>query len=161
MVGLKIVFWPAILLLCLSLTLTRAEESGPFAPEWFEQGRRELAVILTDEGYYPRSLSVFKGEKIRFYLTNTAREDRCFMIQQKNIFLPVKTGELRSIVVEFEREEELSFHCPVGNMKGSITVLEHPAERRDRMAKREVASQKKSKIWMPRDDQSKPDLGAR
>lgn len=122
---------------------------------WFEASKREIAIIITDEGFYPRNFSVFQGEKITFYLTSTAREDRCFMIQQKGLFVPIYKNQLKVVDVEFEREETLDFHCPVGNMRGKISVLEHPEHRRDRLQKRELASESVTRqptIWLPREE---------
>jgi hypothetical protein len=122
---------------------------------WFEAAKREMAIIVTDEGFYPKNISVFQGEKITLYLTSTAQEDRCFMIQQKGIFVPVAKNQLKILEVEFDREETLDFHCPVGNMRGKISILEHPDHRRDRLQKRELASEsttRQPKIWMPREE---------
>ena len=129
-----------------------ASENDPFAAKSFEWPLREVAVIASSEGFYPRTISAFKGEKIRFYLTNTSHEDSCFMINSKEVFLPVKRGELTVVEVEFSREERVEFHCPAGNLKGSVTVLEHPKERALRLQKREVASDSRERIWMPREE---------
>jgi hypothetical protein len=122
---------------------------------WFDAAKREMAIIITDEGFYPQQLSVFQGEKVTFYLTSTAREDRCFMIANKEIFVPVYKNQLQIVEVEFKREETLDFHCPVGNMRGRISILEHPNHRKDRLQKRELASEsvtRQPKIWMPREE---------
>lgn len=129
-------------------------KSTPDDAYWFEGPYRELSIILTDDGYYPQRLNVFRGEKIRFYLANTGREDRCFMIQDKGIFTPVRKGEFKVVEVEFTHEEVLNFHCPVGNMRGKISVLEHPREIRQKRRMRELASESKTrapKVWMPRE----------
>jgi len=35
------------------------------------QAQREVSVIVTAEGYYPKSLTVFQGESVKFYVTST------------------------------------------------------------------------------------------
>ena len=48
--------------------------SHVFAAPVKEPPTREVAVIVTKEGYYPRSLSVFEGERIKFFVTSTLEE---------------------------------------------------------------------------------------
>lgn len=140
-------------ILSLFILSFKVLSEDPFAAQNFDQPLREIAVIATHEGFYPQSLSVFKGEKVRFYLTSTANIDKCFMINQKEVFVPVRRGEVTEVEVHFDREETIGFHCPVGAMKGRISVLEHPTERALRLRTRELASEKsRVKVWMPREE---------
>jgi hypothetical protein len=126
---------------------------GASEAHWFEAPKREMSIIVTDEGYYPRHFSVFRGEQIRFYLTNLGRQDSCFMLPEHEVFVPIKRHEFRVIEVSFSTEKTVSFHCPVGEIKGSVTVLEHPRDR-NKQKRRSLASevqQQHPPEWMPRD----------
>jgi hypothetical protein len=85
---------------------------------------REISVIVTKEGYYPKSLSVFEGEKIKFYVTSTVEES------------------------VFDRAGEFAFYCPGSKNDGKIVVIRKVVAQ----PKREVASDKNEPaVWMPKE----------
>jgi len=47
---------------------------------------REQAVIISKEGFYPNRLVVFKGEKVRFFVTAVGVDSACFNIPDKNVY---------------------------------------------------------------------------
>lgn len=127
-----------------------------FAEKSFERPLREVAIILTNEGFYPETIFAYKGERVRFYLTSVADKPKCFMLQEHNVFLSVGKGEVTEAEVDFNREEKVRFHCPADRMEGVISVHEHPREFEDRR-RREIASESKKQVlrpeaWMPKDD---------
>jgi hypothetical protein len=126
--------------------------------ESFETPVREVAVILTPEGAYPSSIFAYKGEKIRFYLSATTKRPSCFMVPQHNVFVAVPPGEVREASLVLKHKGELEFHCPTGNIKGALSVHEHPRDIRKRR-QRELASEQERnegpRIWMPQDDMKK------
>ncbi|MBT3586544.1 MAG: hypothetical protein HN509_16670 [Halobacteriovoraceae bacterium] len=111
---------------------------------------REHSVIVTKEGYYPKNISVFEGEKIRFYLTSTLKEPSCLLIQEKNLFLPAEKGKISEGEVFFKRPGKFKFYCPSGNIKGQITVLQKITE--EKKIKREIASKRPKPVWRPREE---------
>lgn len=128
------------------------------AVERLDQPVREVAVILTPEGAYPSSIFAYKGEKIRFYLSATTKRPSCFMVPHHDVFVAVPPGEVREASLVLEHQGELEFHCPTGNIKGSLSVHEHPREARERRQRELASEQEKAqgpKIWMPRDDMEK------
>ena len=64
-----------ILLLVFIPFLAMAVEGGKAQPT------REISIIVTKEGYYPKSLSVFEGEKVKFYVTSTLDEPHCMIVE--------------------------------------------------------------------------------
>jgi len=92
----------------------------------YEIPLREVAIILTDEGYYPQNIQFFVGENVRIYLTSTRTKPGCFYIPEKNVFQAVDPKKLAIVELFFEREQKLSFMCPTGKSIGQIVVAKHP-----------------------------------
>ncbi|EQC46397.1 hypothetical protein M899_1987 [Bacteriovorax sp. BSW11_IV] len=142
-------------MLALSMTLislqSYAIEETRFLGKKFDVPTREVALIVSDVGYFPNQLVVFKGEKVRFYITSTTDRPTCLMLKGKDLFVPAKKGVVSEADIYFDREENLELYCPSNNFKGKVSVFEHPDERRRREA-REIASEKKVKVWIPRDE---------
>ncbi len=118
-----------------------------FAAETKVQPVRELAVIVTREGYYPKSLSVFEGEKIKFYVTSTVEEPHCMIVESHKVFLAANKGKVTEAEVVFDKAGEFAFYCPSSKNDGKIVVLKKV------MPKREVASEKSQEaaLWTPKE----------
>jgi heme/copper-type cytochrome/quinol oxidase subunit 2 len=112
---------------------------------------RQQSVIVSKDGYFPNVIHAFSGEKLKFFVTSTTTRPSCFTLPSKDIFLPANKGEITESVVYFDKPGVYEFNCPAGGAKGKIVVREHPAERRARI-KREIASEKRIRIWRPRDE---------
>jgi hypothetical protein len=108
---------------------------------------REVAVIVTKEGYYPKSISVFEGEKIKFYVTATVEEPNCLLVESHKVFLAANKGKLTEGEVVFDTAGDYAFYCPGSKNDGKVVVLKKPNP------KREVASEKgsESMIWTPKE----------
>lgn len=121
--------------------------SNLFAAEPKVQPTREVAVIVTKEGYYPKTLSVFEGEKIKFYLTSTVEEPHCMIVEAHKVFLAANKGKVTETEVVFERAGQFAFYCPSSKNDGKIVVLKKS------MPKREVASEKPQEgmLWTPKE----------
>ncbi len=118
-----------------------------FAAETKVQPVRELAVIVTKEGYYPKSLSVFEGEKIKFYVTSTVEEPHCMIVESHKVFLAANKGKVTEAEVVFDKAGEFAFYCPSSKNDGKIVVLKKA------MPKSEVASEKSREgmLWTPKE----------
>ncbi|MCM2351725.1 MAG: cupredoxin domain-containing protein [Bacteriovoracaceae bacterium] len=112
-----------------------------------ERPLREVAVIVTQEGYYPKSLSVFEGEKIKFYVTSTVEEPHCMIVESHKVFLAANKGKVTEAEVVFDKAGEFSFYCPSSKNNGKVVVL------KKQVPKREVASEKKhdGMLWTPKE----------
>ena len=60
-------------------------------------GMREVSIIVTKEGYYPKSVSVFEGEKIRFFVTSTVEDPGCVIVESHKVFLAATKGKVTEI----------------------------------------------------------------
>jgi plastocyanin len=112
---------------------------------------RQQSVIVSSDGYFPNVIHAFSGEKLKFFVTSTTTRPSCFTLPAKDVFLPANKGEITESVVYFEKPGVYEFNCPAGGVKGKIVVREHPVARRERI-KREIASEKRVRIWRPRDE---------
>jgi plastocyanin len=121
--------------------------------EKLEVPRRDHSIIISPEGYYPSHISIFQGEKVRFFVTNTDEESSCLLLPDKKLYMEVRKGEISEGEAVFEKPGTYPFYCPKGKIKGQIVVLEKIQDK----IRRQVAqqnSERKSliKIWRPRDN---------
>ncbi|MEC7275486.1 MAG: hypothetical protein VXV96_04125 [Bdellovibrionota bacterium] len=129
-----------------------ALDEGPYSkPRKFELPQREISIIVTEEGFYPQKISVFKGEKVRFFVTSTTDSKNCFILKGKDLFLSAEKGKISEGTLLFDRKESVEFYCPTSIEKGRLTVLERPQDVKKERAQRTIASER-VKIWMPREE---------
>ncbi len=121
--------------------------SFAFAEEKKPQGIREVAIIVTKEGYYPKSLSVFEGEKIKFYVTSTVEEPNCMIVESHKVFMAANKGKVTEAEAVFDKAGQFAFYCPSSKNDGKIVVLKKSVPKRD------IASEKKheSMLWTPKE----------
>lgn len=108
---------------------------------------REVAVIVTKEGYYPKSISVFEGEKVKFFLTATVEEPTCLIVESHKVFMAANKGKVTEAETTFEKAGDFAFYCPGSKNDGKIVVLKKV------VPKREIASEKKHEgmLWTPKE----------
>lgn len=128
-----------LLLSFLSFPFTLLGQSAPL---------REVSIIFSDEGYYPKSISVFAGEKVRFFITSTSEKPHCFIVESHKLFLSATKGKIAEGEVTFDRPGSFSFYCPSSTNDGRVVVL----EKSDPNKTRGIASEKKDPLqWIPKD----------
>jgi hypothetical protein len=84
------------------------------------QPTREVAIIVTKEGYYPKHLSVFEGEKVKFYVTSTVEEPNCLIVESHKVFMAANKGKVTEAEVVFEHSGDFAFYCPSSKNDGKI-----------------------------------------
>lgn len=130
----------------------QALEESPYSKrKVFDTPVREQAIIVSEEGFYPKSISVFKGERVRFYVTSTTKEKSCFIVKGKQVFLSAEQGKISEGIVFFDQPGSFEFYCPTHGNKGRVTVLEKPKDKNKKRAQRTMASER-VKIWMPKEE---------
>lgn len=103
---------------------------------------REVSIIVTQEGYYPKSLSVFEGEKVKFFVTSTVENPSCVIVESHKVFLAASKGKVTEGEAVFDKAGEFAFYCPSSKNDGRIVVL-----KKKQQPQRNVASD----VWMPRE----------
>lgn len=112
-----------------------------------ENPLREVAVIVTQEGYYPKSISVFEGEKVKFYVTSTVEAPDCLIVESHKVFMAANKGKVTEAEAVFDKAGEFAFYCPSSKNDGKVVVLKKPQAK-----KREIASEKNdSMVWTPKE----------
>ncbi len=108
---------------------------------------REVAIIVTKEGYYPKSLSVFEGEKVKFFVTSTVEEPNCLIVESHKVFMATNKGKVTEAEAVFEHAGEFAFYCPSSKNDGKVVVL------KKQVPKRGIASENgnDAKHWMPKE----------
>lgn len=108
---------------------------------------REISIIVTKEGYYPKSLSVFEGEKVKFFVTSTVEEPNCMIVESHKVFMAANKGKVTEAEVTFDKAGEFAFYCPSSKNDGKVVVLKKAVSKRD------IASEKEGSpsVWMPKE----------
>ena len=121
--------------------LAMAVEGGKTQPT------REVSIIVTKEGYYPKSLSVFEGEKVKFYVTSTLDEPHCMIVEGHKVFLAANKGKVTEAEATFDKSGEFAFYCPSSKSDGKIVVMKR------HVPKREIASERATEgaLWTPKE----------
>ena len=129
-------------------TVYAVDDTPVFKAQKFTNPTREHSIIVTEEGFYPESISVFKGEKVRFFVTATTERKECFLIKGKEIFLSAEKGKVSEGIVMFNDPGTYQYYCPTNNYKGTISVIvkKDPNKPRRRVASETV------RIWMPKEE---------
>jgi plastocyanin len=134
---------------------TQALESTFAQTKKFDVPVREISLIATPEGYYPEAFSVFAGEKVRFYLTNTGNTPSCLMLPDKELFLSAQKGNVSEGTAFFPKTGVYKFYCPTGKIKGRITVIPRPKTEEELEAERKLASERmknRVRVWYPKEE---------
>ncbi|MFA6239205.1 MAG: hypothetical protein WC635_17835 [Bacteriovorax sp.] len=110
---------------------------------------REQAIIVSKDGFFPNRLVVFKGEKVRFFVTAVGVDTACFNIPAKNVYSSAATQKITETETYFDKVGIYQFNCPSNTWSGRVMVLEKPSDREESM-RRGLASDT-VKIWKPKE----------
>ncbi len=112
------------------------------------QSQREVSVIITAEGYYPKSLTVFQGETVKFFVTSTIEAPDCFLLQGHEVFLAANKGKITEAQTKFEHPGVYNYYCPSSKHQGKVTVLKKFVPQA--APSRKVASDDPA-VWTPKE----------
>ena len=118
----------------------------------FKVPLREQSIIISDEGYYPKTFSVVVGDKLKIYLTSTAKNQSCFMIKGKDTFLSAGLGKITEGEIRFDKVGVYEYYCPTGKISGSIVVRPKMQEDCPQKQNRETASKINGMSWRPKEE---------
>lgn len=120
----------------------------------FKNPKREISVIVTEQGYFPDKISVFEGEKVRFFVTSTIEGPDCFVVDKHKIFLAAEKGKLTEAETVFNVPGKYKFYCPSHKLNGHITVIEKLKISETKASEKKVRDvageyEQESKLWRP------------
>lgn len=147
-------FWTGHFLACLGIVFNAvfALEDGEIIKEKnFDRPVREISVIASKEGFYPERLTAFVGEKVKFFVTSSTDKPSCFFLQEKELFLSAEKGQVHTAEAYFDKEGVYDFYCPNGKIKGRLSVIERPDDKRRRQIASEM-EKKRVRVWHPREE---------
>ena len=121
-----------------------------FGEKVFDTPVREISVIITDDGFFPNKISAFEGEKVKFFVTSTAKDKQCFILQRHELFLGVANGAVNEGEVQLDIPGRFRFFCPSHKKQGFLTVIKRQVEV---VEAREPASVERPRYWTPRNDE--------
>ena len=113
---------------------------------------REQAIIIGKEGFYPNRLVVYKGEKVRFFVTSVGVDAACFNIPDKNVFSSPVKDKIAEAEVFFDKVGVFQFNCPNNTFTGRVMVLEKGSDREE--TKRRGLASDIVKVWKPKETPS-------
>ncbi len=140
---------------CFSVFLMRSSlgvQETYFNEQKLDVPGRDTAIIVGDEGFYPNRVVVFKGEKVKFFITNTTEQTQCFNIPDKNLFTTAQKGKIAEGETFFDKSGVYTFNCPNFKFTGRIIVIEKEADRKETM--RRGLANETVKVWKPKDEPS-------
>ena len=114
----------------------------------YQRPAREISIIATDEGFYPKNFSVFEGEKVRFFITSISTSPSCFVLENHDLFISANRGLIAEGEITFSKPGKTEFYCPANKRRGIITILKNKKKKSKRS--RSIASQTED-FWMPRE----------
>lgn len=118
----------------------------------FDVPYREQAIIVSKDGFFPNRLVVFKGEKVRFFVTAVGIDSACFNIPDKNVFATAASQKIAEAETFFDKVGIYQFNCPNNSFTGRVMVLEKASDKEESM-RRGLASDT-VKIWKPKETPS-------
>jgi len=136
----------------LSFQFLFALEESYFQKEKFDFPYREQAIIVTGTGFYPNRISVFKGERVRFFITALGDTKSCFNLDYKNVYSTATNGKLTEVETFFDKAGTFVFSCPNFSHHGRILVLEKEKDKEETL-RRGLASDV-IKVWQPKEKPS-------
>ncbi len=113
---------------------------------------REQAIIIGKDGFFPNRLVVYKGEKVRFFITAVGVEAACFNIPDKQVFSSSPKEKITEKEVYFDKVGIYTFNCPNNPFNGRVMVLEKNSDKAE-TERRGLASDV-VKVWKPKETPS-------
>ena len=95
-----------VILVAFSAT---ALEEDYFQSEFYTSGKRDVSVIASPEGYYPKDVVVFAGEEVQFFVTGSNQFPSCFILENSKVFLPANPGHISEAAISSKDLENLGF----------------------------------------------------
>jgi plastocyanin domain-containing protein len=118
----------------------------------FDVPYREQAVIISKDGFFPNRLVVFKGEKVRFFITAVGVDSACFNIPDKNVFSSTTSQKIAETETYFDKAGVFQFNCPNNTFSGRIMVIEKESDRLE--SQRRGLASDTVKVWRPKETPS-------
>ncbi len=138
---MKLIVFYILFSLCFSAISKEKERN-------FKVPKRVISIIVSEEGFYPNSLSVFRGEEIELYATSVTDKPSCLMIKDHDVFLGLKKGEIKGIEFTVEKAGNFSLYCPSVRSSGEMVVIDN---KKIIKVKRSSASVSEIDAWIPRE----------
>lgn len=113
---------------------------------------REMGIIISKDGFFPNRIVVYKGEKVRFFVTSAGVESACFNIPDKNVFTTSGKDKIAESEVYFDKVGIFQFNCPNNTFTGRVMVLEKASDRLE--SERRGLASDMVKIWKPKETPS-------
>lgn len=145
-----------IMLTTITLPVAKSQVYDHHSFQKFKAPQRDFSVIVTNEGYYPDRMIVFEGEKVRFFVTSTTTDSKCFILEDHEVFLPANKGKISEAEVVLDKAGEYSFYCPSFAHRGKLVVLgererAQPVVKVNRDPASSTSLRQNEQGWVPRE----------
>ncbi len=116
----------------------------------FKNPIREIAIIITEDGYLPEKIVAFQNEKIYLHLTSVDKKINCFLLPKQNYFISLERGDIKGGEFLFEESGNYHFSCPAREISGEFVILDRVSKSSDRAVAQDVDDNKYTKGWVPK-----------
>lgn len=103
---------------------TSPANTKPTTTSTSRTGIQEIAVIVSDTGFFPSAVFVTKDIPVRLFVTNASRKPLCIMMDQYQVRRQVRTQKVEEIEFTPSSAGQFRFYCPVNGMEGTLLVKE-------------------------------------
>lgn len=83
---------------------------------------QEIAVIATEDGFFPKTIMVSKEVPVRLYITGASSNTLCFMMDAFQVRRQIRSHKVEEIHLTAKEPGLFRFHCPITNVEGTLIV---------------------------------------
>jgi plastocyanin len=88
------------------------------------KGVQEVAVIASDQGFFPNAVFVNRDVPVRMYVTGASKKTLCIMMDSFQVRRQVKAQQIEELTFTPNQPGKFRFYCPVNGMEGFLVVKE-------------------------------------
>jgi len=89
-----------------------------------QPGVQEVALIVSDLGFFPKTLFVTQGIPVKLFVTGTSKKTLCIMMDSFDIRKQIKSQKMEELNFTPTTLGQYRFYCPVNGMEGTVLVKE-------------------------------------
>jgi len=96
--------------------------SGEVLVPLTSQTSQEVAVIVSDRGFFPKEIFATRDVSLRLFLTSSVQKSLCFVMDDFHIYQQVSHQKVEEVVLVPRASGVFRFYCPIDGIEGSLYV---------------------------------------
>ncbi len=110
-------------------SLTTAE-LNPTPSAGSRNGVQEVALIVGDLGFFPKTVLVTKNIPVKLFVTGASKKTLCLMIDPFQVRKQIRSQKIEEINFIPTVSGKIRIYCPVDGMEGALFVKESSEEKK-------------------------------